>query len=79
MTGEMLRSFPSVAAPKDKSASKSLGAPVGNIDWPLLKWSHDDQYVARMTPGAEGILYVYETPSMGLINKKSIKVILFLI
>ena len=72
----MLRSFPSDATPKDKSAPKLLGAPVGNIDWPLLKWSHDDKYVARITPGAEGVLYVYETPSMGLINKKSIKVIL---
>lgn len=59
----MLRSFPT---PSFKGTSKP--------EWPLLKWSHDDSYVARMTPGEQGVLYVYETPSMGLIGKKSIKI-----
>lgn len=59
----MLRSFasPSVQA-NDSSA------------WPFLKWSHDEEYVARMTPGEKGVIYVYESATMGLLGKKSIKV-----
>ncbi|KAJ3371648.1 Translation initiation factor 3 subunit b [Kappamyces sp. JEL0680] len=63
LSGAMLRSFPMPQLGKD-----------AKMDWPLLKWSHDDSYVARMTAGEQGVLYVYETPSMGLVNKKSIKV-----
>ena len=37
----------------------------------MLKWSHDGQYVARVT--AQG-LGIYELPSMALLDKKSIKV-----
>lgn len=59
----MLRSFPSSSTPADAA-----------MDWPLLKWSHDDSYVARMIEGENGVLYVYETPTMGLIGKKSIKI-----
>lgn len=40
--------------------------------WPIFKWSHDDRFFARMT--AESTLSVYETPSFGLLDKKSIKV-----
>ncbi|CAG0914165.1 unnamed protein product [Notodromas monacha] len=39
--------------------------------WPIFKWSHDDKYFARCTP--EG-LSVYETPSFGLLDKKSFKI-----
>ena len=39
--------------------------------WPLFKWSHDDRYFARIS---ENLLSVYETPSFGLLDKKSIKV-----
>nr|CAG4640661.1 EOG090X01UY [Eulimnadia texana] len=39
--------------------------------FPYLKWSHDDKYFARMGPD---VLSVYETPSFGLLDKKSIKV-----
>lgn len=76
LSGELLRSFPSDAAtsPDVKAGVKTSSDPLGKSDWPLLKWSHDDAYVARMTTGEQGVLYVYETPSMGLINKKSIKV-----
>ena len=38
---------------------------------PIFKWSHDDKYFARM--GVD-VLSVYETPSFGLLDKKSIKV-----
>lgn len=38
--------------------------------WPAFKWSHDDKYLAR-----KGIdmVSVYETPTMGLLDKKSLK------
>jgi len=39
---------------------------------PAFKWSHDDKYFARMTK--DGTLSIYETPSFGLLDKKSIKV-----
>jgi len=38
---------------------------------PIFKWSHDDKYFARI---GEDILSIYETPSFGLLEKKSIKV-----
>jgi translation initiation factor 3 subunit B len=40
--------------------------------WPIFKWSNDDKYFARMT--ADGTLSIYETPSFGLLDRKSIKV-----
>jgi len=51
-----------------KRAFHSESPPV----WPVFKWSHDDNYFARMTQ--DGTLSVYETPGFGLLNKKSIKV-----
>jgi len=39
--------------------------------WPIFKWSQDGQYFARMTPDT---LSIYETPSFGLLDKKSIKI-----
>ncbi|KAK0074591.1 hypothetical protein PV326_012322, partial [Microctonus aethiopoides] len=38
--------------------------------WPIFRWSHDDKYLACM---GEDILSVYETPSFGLLDKRSIK------
>lgn len=38
---------------------------------PILKWSHDDKYFARIGPD---MLSVYETPTFGILEKKSIKV-----
>ena len=38
----------------------------------MFKWSHNDAYFGRMT--ADGTLSIYETPSFGLLDKKSIKV-----
>lgn len=39
--------------------------------WPLVKWSFDDKYCARMGPDA---LAVYETQTFSLIDKKLIKI-----
>ncbi|XP_071954537.1 eukaryotic translation initiation factor 3 subunit B-like [Antedon mediterranea] len=38
--------------------------------WPVFKWSHDGKYFARI---GEDSLSVYETPSFGLLDKKSFK------
>jgi len=53
-----------------KRAFHSENPPV----WPVFKWSHDDKFFARMTQGQDSCLSVYETPSFGLLDKKSIKV-----
>ncbi|XP_012282940.1 eukaryotic translation initiation factor 3 subunit B isoform X2 [Orussus abietinus] len=45
--------------------------PDGSSVWPIFRWSHDDKYLARM---GEDILSIYETPSFGLLEKKSIKI-----
>jgi translation initiation factor 3 subunit B len=44
---------------------------IGSATWPVFKWSSDDKYFARMT---EDTISVYETPSMGLLDKKSLKI-----
>jgi len=54
-TGKKLRGF--------------LGA--NTSQWPVLKWSHDDKYLARI---GEDSISVYETPNMDLLDKKSIKI-----
>lgn len=38
----------------------------------MFKWSPSDKYFARVTPGQQ--ISVYETPSMILVDKKSIKI-----
>ncbi|KAJ3389670.1 hypothetical protein CcCBS67573_g05180 [Chytriomyces confervae] len=75
LSGRQLRSFPvaGAAMKAPESKEKGPGATV-KIDWPMFKWSHDSKYIARMTPGAEGAISVYETPGMGLLDKKSIKI-----
>ena len=40
--------------------------------WPIFKWSHDGRFLARMS--GSHTLSIYETPSFGLLDKKSIKV-----
>ncbi|KAI8925430.1 eukaryotic translation initiation factor eIF2A-domain-containing protein [Entophlyctis helioformis] len=75
-SGRQLRTFKSdTSAAGDKADPRGAG-PSGTlkIDWPIFKWSHDGKYLARMTPGPDGGLSVYETPGMGLIDKKSIKI-----
>ncbi|KAI9064897.1 translation initiation factor eIF-3b [Trametes sanguinea] len=63
-TGHLLRTFPSVY-PEGDEAKKQM-------QWPALKWSPDDKFVARVTPGQQ--ISVYELPGMHLQGKKSIKI-----
>lgn len=59
-TGHLLRTFPLVQ--DEKKA----------FQWPFLKWSGDDRYCAHVVPGKQ--IRVYEAPSMGLLDKKSIPI-----
>jgi translation initiation factor 3 subunit B len=65
MTGKLLRTFPMVATPTGDDGPKK-------IYWPMFKWSPDEAYFARVTPGQQ--ISVYEAPSMALLGKKSIKI-----
>lgn len=62
-SGELQRTFPSPIAEDGRQLK---------IVWPMIKWSGDDKYFARVTPGQQ--ISVYETPGMGLLDKKSIKI-----
>ncbi|EGO04783.1 hypothetical protein SERLA73DRAFT_173948 [Serpula lacrymans var. lacrymans S7.3] len=64
-TGHLLRTFPSASLVFDDSLKKQM-------QWPALKWSADDKFVARITPGQH--ISVYELPTMGLHGKKSLKI-----
>jgi len=50
---------------------RSFHADQEHIVWPIFKWSNDDKYLARY---GQDMLSVYETPSFGLLDKKSIKI-----
>uniref|UniRef100_A0A6A7FVW0 Eukaryotic translation initiation factor 3 subunit B-like n=2 Tax=Hirondellea gigas TaxID=1518452 RepID=A0A6A7FVW0_9CRUS len=39
--------------------------------WPVMKWSYDDKYLARM---GEDVISIYETPTMGLVDKKHLTI-----
>lgn len=65
-SGNLLRTFPAILPEGEEPGSKK------QLAWPALKWSADDKYVGRVTPGQQ--ISVYELPSMGLQGKKSIKV-----
>lgn len=65
-TGNLLRTFPSLSNGEEGAGAKK------QMQWPMLKWSPDDRYVARVTPGQQ--ISVYELPGMGLLDKKSIKI-----
>lgn len=64
-TGHLLRTF---------STSNEIEAPATKkqMPWPMLKWSPDDKFVARITPGQ--MISVHELPSMYLQGKKSLKI-----
>ncbi|KAG9314455.1 translation initiation factor eIF-3b [Chiua virens] len=65
-SGHLLRTFPtSLFENEDPSMKKQM-------QWPALKWSADDKFVARVTAGQQ--ISVYELPSMGLHDKKSLKI-----
>jgi translation initiation factor 3 subunit B len=70
--------------PNDAAAIKVYHVPTGNLlrAFPLYPdkvsrdgppppflWSHDDQYLARM---GDGLISIFETPSMRLLDKKSL-------
>ncbi|KAJ6610102.1 eukaryotic translation initiation factor eIF2A-domain-containing protein [Mycena sp. CBHHK59/15] len=64
-SGDLLRTFSTINE-NDTPASKK------QMQWPALKWSPDDKYVARVTPGQ--MISVHELPSMYLHGKKSLKI-----
>lgn len=66
VTGKLIRTFPMVGPPLDPLE------PQKRIVWPMFKWSPDEKYLARVTPGQQ--ISVYETPSMTMLGKKSIKI-----
>ncbi|KUI57764.1 Eukaryotic translation initiation factor 3 subunit B [Cytospora mali] len=66
-TGKPLRSFANVDTPGEDATGKAKKFP-----WPAFKWSADDKYVARMVQGQS--ISVYTLPSMGLLDKTSIKI-----
>ena len=70
-TGNLLRTFPTISSPP-LNGEEGSGSRKQQMPWPALKWSPDDRYVARVTPGQQ--ISVYELPGMGLLDKKSIKI-----
>lgn len=58
-----LRSFP---IPRNAKGEKQ------KIMWPILKWSADSKYFARLNQGES--ISIYEAPSMGLVDKKTVKI-----
>ncbi|KAF8642321.1 hypothetical protein AX16_009591 [Volvariella volvacea WC 439] len=64
-SGDLLRTFSTHTDGEPPSSRKQM-------QWPILKWSPDDKFVARITPGQ--MISVYELPTMGLHGKKSIKI-----
>jgi len=62
-SGDLLRTFPTNSPHDDNPGQKK------SIQCPVLKWSPDDKFVARVTPGQQ--ISVYELPSMGLYGKKA--------
>ncbi|KAF8912765.1 translation initiation factor eIF-3b [Gymnopilus junonius] len=64
-SGDLLRTFSTYNEGETPSSKKQM-------QWPALKWSPDDKFVARITPGQ--MISVYELPSMYLHGKKSLKI-----
>jgi translation initiation factor 3 subunit B len=64
-SGDLLRTF-------STNSDDDLPVPRKQMQWPALKWSPDDKFVARVTPGQ--MISVHELPSMYLHGKKSLKI-----
>jgi len=64
-SGDLLRTFSTFT-------ENEPGQPKKQMPWPILKWSPDDKFVARLTAGE--MISVYEAPSMHLSGKKSLKI-----
>lgn len=71
-TGNLLRTFPTASGAALLVGDEAGSGKKQQLQWPALKWSADDRYVARVTPGQQ--ISVYELPGMGLLDKKSIKI-----
>merc|ERR1711939_149071 len=70
-TGKPLRSFKTLDMPT--VAQDEAGQPIKKkLQWPAFKWSADDNFAARMTPGQS--ISVYELPSMRLLDKHAVKI-----
>ncbi|KAI9674456.1 MAG: Translation initiation factor 3 subunit b [Caeruleum heppii] len=70
-TGKPLRSFQNIDMPGP--ATDEAGNPIKRkIQWPAFKWSADEKYVARLTPGQS--ISVYELPRMNLLDKTTVKI-----
>lgn len=68
--GLLLRSFASM--PLDGGSSNGPHGAGKKMHWPMFKWSADEKYLARITPGTQ--ISIYEAPGMGLVGKKSVKI-----
>ena len=64
-SGDLLRTFSTTGENETPSSKKQM-------QWPALKWSPDDKFVARLTPGQ--MISIHELPSMYLHGKKSLKI-----
>ncbi|KAF7967182.1 hypothetical protein HWV62_35608 [Athelia sp. TMB] len=64
-SGNLIRTFPTTQEADDPSQKRQM-------QWPALKWSADDTFVGRVTPGQQ--ISIYELPGMMLQGKKSIKI-----
>ena len=60
-TGKLLRAF--------KMFPKGLEDAGKEAPPPPFQWSHDDKYIARM---GKDLISIYETPSMKLLEQKSL-------
>ncbi|KAK9487078.1 hypothetical protein V1527DRAFT_404953 [Lipomyces starkeyi] len=69
-TGMPVRTFSSAVGPDSENGPGPQGPK--KISWPAFKWTSDDKYLARVVPGQQ--IFVYETPGMGLLDKKSIRI-----
>jgi translation initiation factor 3 subunit B len=68
-SGKILREFKGSA---DDFATGGTGG-IAGVSWPVFRWAggRDDKYFARIGKNA---ISVYETDTMGLLDKKSLKV-----
>jgi translation initiation factor 3 subunit B len=80
-SGQALRSFKGkiedFMVSGDNSSSMVAPGGSGGLQWPLFKWCNgvDDKYFARLARNKTGktMISVYETPSMALLDKKSLQ------
>lgn len=64
MAGKLVRSF----LVEEEEAG---GNTASTVSWPMIKFSHDDRYAARVHDQA---LHIYDLPSFALLDKKAHKV-----